>query len=668
MNDLTKIKVIKRNGKKVPFNLTKITIGIRNAFFNTDSTLEMTDDEKSLAANNVITEVTSLLTSEIQNKDSITVQELSELVERILQKCGYLEVYNTYTNYRKRREASREAFSDEKKLHKFLKSIEELSLKDASSVDAKRENANVDGNTSMGTMLQYGSTISKEFAKTYLMKPTFSDAHDEGYIHIHDLDFAAMGTTTCMQIDLDKLFKNGFNTGHGYLREPNSIISYAALAAIAVQSNQNDQHGGQAIPALDFFLAPGVLKTFKKEYKKNILNLLEFNDYKEFINEEKLFKKIDNLKSISFNIDDFKDFYNENKTIKSIFDFSYKKALEQTDKQTHQAMEAFIHNLNSMHSRAGSQVPFSSVSFGTDISPEGRMVTKNFLLAAEEGLGRGETPIFPVSIFKVKEGVNYNEEDTNYDLFKLACRVSAKRLFPNFSFLDAPFNKQYYKEGDWKSEVAYMGCAQKDEIITYKFNDELYIESFHRAFKRISESLEIKQYGVSKYIDTTDKVLIYDTNKGFVNCKKIIKNPNKDNWYNVTLEDGRILTLTEDHPLATNNGRKFVKNLNIGERVYVTYKNYSEETINKSPDKAWFSGYKIPMSGFIPNEVFKYNQKAKLAFIAGALDSFGVNITTEKENYLQFTSNLKELMLQLVYLVQSFGYPAFIYKDSGSND
>lgn len=668
MNDLTKIKVIKKNGKKVPFNLTKITIGIRNAFFNTLFEEEKTDDELSLAANEIITEVTSLITNEIKFKDTVTVAELSELIEKTLQEFGYLEVYNTYANYRKHREASREAFSDEKKLHKFLKSIEELSLKDAASVDAKRENANIDGNTSMGTMLQYGSTISKEFTKAYLMKPKFSNAHDEGFIHIHDLDFEAMGTTTCDQIDLEKLFKGGFNTGHGYLREPNSIISYGALAAIAIQSNQNDQHGGQAVPALDYFLAPGVLKTFKKEFKKDLIDLLEFDDFKEFINIEKLNKRIDILTSISFNIETFSDFYKENKELKKIFEFAYKKSLEVTDKQTHQSMEAFIHNLNSMHSRAGSQVPFSSVSFGTDISPEGRMVTKNFLLAEEEGLGKGETPIFPVSIFKVKEGVNYNEDDINYDLFELACRVSAKRLFPNFSFIDAPFNLQYYKPNDWKTEVAYMGCAQGDEVITYKIEKDVYTESFNRAYRRVADLYGTKKYGVSEYVNTDKKVLIYDSENGFVNCKKFIKNPNKDNWKNIYLSNGRILTLTEDHPLKTDKGRKLLKDISTSDKIYITYDSYKEESLNKSPDKAWFSGFKIQITGYIADEVFRYNNKAKTAFIAGAYDCFGSHIKKDGKDLIQFRSGCKEIILQLMNLIQSLGYPAYVYNDTSSKD
>ena len=352
-------------------------------------------------------------------------------------------------------------FFDDKKKHKFLKTIEGLGLKSSGEEDLKRENANVDGDTAMGTMLQYGSTISKEFAKSYLMKKKFADAHEDGDIHIHDMDFMPMGTTTCMQIDLEKLFKNGFSTGHGHLRAPNDIMSYTALAAIAIQSNQNDQHGGQSVPAFDYYMAPGVLKTFKKQFKQTLADLLDYTEYGKFISFNTMIKDIDKLQSIQFDITEFDKYAKDSDNIKKLFTMAYEKAVKKTNRITYQAMEAFVHNLNTMHSRAGAQVPFSSINFGTDTSVEGRMVIENYLKAVDAGLGHSETPIFPISIFKVKEGVNYNPEDPNYDLFKLSCKVSAKRLFPNFSFIDAPFNLEYYKPGDYRTEVGYMGCRTR---------------------------------------------------------------------------------------------------------------------------------------------------------------------------------------------------------------
>ncbi len=460
---LDKLTVIKRNGKKVTFDGSKIALAIKKGFDNI--TVIKDDDEVKVYSESdiqkVYKEVISRIEKEYKDEEKIKIEQIQDMIEDALQKKGYDDVYESFKSYRERRNQSRELFSEEKKLHKFLKTIEGLGLKSANEDDNKRENANVDGDTAMGTMLQYGSTISKEFAKTYMMKPKFSEAHDSGAIHIHDMDFLPMGTTTCMQIELDRLFKNGFSTGHGHLREPQDIMSYSALAAIAIQSNQNDQHGGQSIPAFDYYMAPGVLKTFKKQFKQQIYDMLDYSDTLSFVNMDKIVKDIDKLESIEFDVHKFDSYFKDSKQLKLALEKSYEKALAKTNRTTYQAMEAFIHNLNTMHSRAGAQVPFSSINLGTDESPEGRMVTKNFLLATDEGLGKNETPIFPVSIFKVKEGVNYNPEDKNYDLFKLACKVSAKRLFPNFSFIDAPFNKSFYKKGDFRTEVGYMGCRTR---------------------------------------------------------------------------------------------------------------------------------------------------------------------------------------------------------------
>ena len=462
------INVIKRNGKKVNFDASKIAISIQKGFDSIEGKYNETDVQ------NVFQSVLKRIKKDYVDKDKIKIEEIQNLIEEELKNKKYDDVYESTKNYRERRNQSRLLFVEEKKMHKFLKTLESLGLKSAHEEDAKRENANVDGDTAMGTMLQYGSTVSKEFAKSYLMKKKFADAHDSGDIHIHDLDFMPMGTTTCLQIDLNKLFKNGFSTGHGFIREPNDIMSYSALAAIAIQANQNDQHGGQAIPAFDYYLAPGVLKTYKKQLKQTMYDLLDYSGFLTFINFDKFVEKINKLNSVEFDESDFDKLCKNSDEVKRIVKISKEKALQKTDRITYQAMEAFIHNLNTMHSRAGAQVPFSSINFGTDTSAEGRMIIKNYLLALDAGLGHNETPIFPISIFKVKEGVNYNQEDKNYDLFKLACEVSAKRLFPNFSFTDSPFNLEYYKEGDYNTEVGYMGCrtrvlanvADKDKCVT----------------------------------------------------------------------------------------------------------------------------------------------------------------------------------------------------------
>lgn len=461
---LEQLMVIKRNGKKVPFDETKIALAIKKGFDSVS--VDNGEDEKlrkydSKDIQKVYQAVLKKIEKAAKETDKFQIEQIQDFIEEELSSKGYEDVYKSFSEYRERRAQSRQSFFDDKKTHKFLKSLENLGLKSANEEDAKRENANIDGNSPMGTMLQYGSTVSREFAKAYLMKPEYAKMHDEGEIHIHDMDFLAMGTTTCCQIDLSRLFKNGFDTGHGYVRPPQDISTYSSLAAIVIQANQNDQHGGQAIPALDYYLAPGVLKTFKKQFKQTIYDFLDLDGFIGVINIDRIIREIDKIESIDVNLEEFSDYQKGSNRIKEIFKLASEKALQKTDRATQQAMEAFVHNLNTMHSRAGAQVPFSSVNFGTDISPEGRMVTKNLLLATDRGLGNGETPIFPVSIFKVKEGVNYNKEDPNYDLFRLSCKVSAKRLFPNFAFVDAPFNLQYYKPGDVNTEIAYMGCRTR---------------------------------------------------------------------------------------------------------------------------------------------------------------------------------------------------------------
>ena len=369
--------------------------------------------------------------------------------------------------------------------NKLVKAFEKLTV-DADENNDKRENANVDGNTAMGTMLQFGATISKEYAKSYLMSDRFSLAHEAGDIHIHDMDFMAAGcTTTCTQIPLDKLFARGFNTGHGYLRPPKGIASYAALACIAIQSNQNDQHGGQAIPLFDYYMAPGVLQTFKKHLKQQIYSMFDYEDMKDALDTQLMEKIVAAQKHLEFDVQVLHRLVpnnidaNERGRLLRNISKCYNRAVSMTDRDTYQAMEALVANLNTMHSRCGAQVPFSSINYGTDTSPEGRMVIKNLLLAEEAGLGDGETPIFPIAIFKVKEGVNYNETDPNYDLLQLACRVTSLRLFPNFAFLDSPFNKAFYKPGVPESEVGYMGCrtrvmtniySKKKEVIAGRGN------------------------------------------------------------------------------------------------------------------------------------------------------------------------------------------------------
>ena len=425
-------KIKKRDGKIVNFNPDKITDAIAKAGLKTE---EFKYDRAKAIADKVLKRAEETIKTRTPS-----VEQIQDIVEEVLMESSFKKTAREYIQYRQERSRIREAKSDLMNIYRTI------SHADASEdSDVKRSNANVDGNSAMGKMLQFGAEGSKVFAKTLLLRPDIAAAHDNGDIHIHDLDFYATGTLTCCQSDPFVLFEKGFNTGHGHLRTPNSIGSYGALAAILLQANQNEQHGGQSIPNFDYALAPGVNKSFRKALKKNL------EKYNKFTGKKLHLEVKDD---IEFGDDDK---LKQAKWPKEIIDSSN----EDVERETLQAMEGFIHNLNTMHSRAGAQVPFTSINFGTDTSPAGRLVSKYLLEATENGLGKGETPIFPISIFKVKEGVNYNPEDPNYDLFKRSMEVSAKRLFPNFCFIDAPYNLKYYKKGDYRTEIATMGCRTR---------------------------------------------------------------------------------------------------------------------------------------------------------------------------------------------------------------
>ncbi|MBE6730981.1 MAG: anaerobic ribonucleoside triphosphate reductase [Ruminococcaceae bacterium] len=452
-------EIIKRNGQKVEFDSRKI----RNAIFKANIRIakeKMSDDDLDK------------LTRRVVNRFDLfagtpTVEQVQDVVEEVLIEADYAKTAKVYILYRAEHEKMRNMDAD------LVKIYEDLSFKPSEDADLKRENANINADSAMGTMLKYGSEGAKSFYDHYVIPFEITEAHARGDIHIHDKDFYTL-TETCCQIDLIKLFNNGFSTGHGYLREPNDIRSYAALACIAIQANQNEMHGGQSVPNFDYSMAKGVDKTYRKEFYKalsqyfTVKSDIPYEEVEDIIKELKIkIGAVESMDDIDGYIAKITEYFaglsgsiTENEAVEACA-YAKKTAWRETDKACYQSMEALVHNLNTMNSRAGAQVPFSSLNYGTDTSEQGRMVIRNLLLATEAGLGDGETPIFPVQIFKVKEGINYNPEDKNYDLFKLAMRVSAKRLFPNFSFLDAPFNLQYYKEGDYNSEVSYMGCRTR---------------------------------------------------------------------------------------------------------------------------------------------------------------------------------------------------------------
>ena len=498
-------KIVKRDGRVVTFNMDKIT----NAIFKAAQAVGGDDYHEAER----LAELVCDMLEEKYSKDTPTVEQVQDVVEYILSEEGHTRTAKNYILYRANRNKRRE-------MNTMLMDVyKDLTYKSAKDNDVKRENANIDGDTSMGTMLKYGSEGAKQFNKMFLLKPEHAAAHDNGDIHIHDLDFLAL-TTTCCQIDLIKLFKNGFSTGHGFLREPNDIASYSALCAIAIQSNQNDQHGGQSIPNFEYAMAIGVKKTYKRLYLANMARSLEMLGHVDCLDDVKriseevtaktgLIPQLDTTNGyIEAEREALKALYSDDE-IEKAQTFSVKFAKKETDRATFQAMEALIHNLNTMHSRAGAQIPFSSLNYGLDTSPEGRLVMKNILLATDKGLGNGETPIFPIQILKIKEGINYNEGDPNYDIFKLALRVSAKRLFPNFSFIDAPYNLQYYRKGDYNTEVAYMGCRTRVMANVYDPSREVTCGRGNLSFTSINlPRLGIEAHGdLDKFFKSLDDKL-----------------------------------------------------------------------------------------------------------------------------------------------------------------
>lgn len=502
------LSVIKRDGRTVPFDSNKISNAISKAYQSVCDNERPYDKELERYILSTVLEARVLraIAEEVEHnrevneedKDRISVEQIQDIVENELMNAGFNEIAKSYILYREKRSKARAMKSNN------IEMMKSLIFVDSSDNDTKRENGNIDGNTSMGLMLKIGSENSKEFALDEMIRDDVAKAHRSGDIHIHDLDFYPHGTTTCIQIPLDKLFQGGFSTGHGYLRPPKSIRSYSSLLCIAIQSSQNDFHGGQSIPCADIFLAPGVNLSFQKALCDVFYEFLLFmgkkiseEDIKDCVKQfgeeypealqyhtayhikaemlgtyQDLFYRVSHLP-----INGFPEIVSSSKTdtiLQEMMERSLElavdgvtlfdmidRAVELTERETYQAMEALIHNLNTLHSRSGGQVPFSSINFGMDTSDAGRLVSWNILKATMDGMGNGETAIFPISIFVVKEGINYNPGDPNYDLFQYAIEVTAKRLYPNFCFQDADFNMKTYDPNDYRTWIATMGCRTR---------------------------------------------------------------------------------------------------------------------------------------------------------------------------------------------------------------
>ncbi len=468
--DYSQISIIKRDGKTEPFSIDKIVRAITKAY----RAGGISDEE--VVIGHIASEV-----AEAIDKAEISVEEIQDMVERSLMRRNPY-IAKKYIIYREWRTVQRDKKSSMKAVMDGIVSIEKN--------DINLSNANMSSHTPAGQMMTFASEVTKDYASKYLVGVRYSRAHRDGDIHIHDLDYYPTKTTTCLQYDLDDLFSRGFVTKNGTVRSPQSIQSYATLATIIFQTNQNEQHGGQSIPAFDHFMAPGVRKSFIKHVVVNTLFLCDLGGLKMLPREDVkriVEQSVTSIERSDAQVDtltaalDSAGIKIEREKICKIWEQSYRN----TRKDTHQAMEGFIHNLNTMHSRGGNQVVFSSINYGTDTSAEGRMVIRELLASTVEGLGHGEVPVFPIQIFKIKEGISWNEEDyaaavkdfdgaragrikfraPNFDLLVEACFTTATALFPNFLFLDAPYNQHEKWRADdperFKYEVATMGCRTR---------------------------------------------------------------------------------------------------------------------------------------------------------------------------------------------------------------
>ena len=436
--ELSDIVVIKRDGKRVKFDSTKIAVAIKKGFDAVDSEYTLSD------INKVFHDVIDVIKD--GNFDKIKIEQIQDIIEEIMNQNGYMDIAKAYAEYREKRAQSRELFFDEKKKHKFLKALENIGL------DSKNGTADeYDFDSINNRLIEYGEIVSEKFATAYIMKKKFSELHENGDIYIKNIKYYPFGTTENCQINLEKLFQNGFSTKRCSMRAPQSIVSYSMLALVAITNNQRDQFGEQSIPAFDYYMAPGVLKTFKKEFKQTIYDILDYTDFDKFIALNGIEREIEKITSIDFDISIFYKFTRESEQLKRMFRIVYEKAMKKTNKQVYQSMEGFVHDLNSICSEC-----LTTINIGTDTSAEGRIISYNLLRTISEGLGENRRAISPKVVFKVKKGINLEKNDVNYDLFSQACEVVKVADNISFSFLDSDINTENYKIGDFNTEVAYF--------------------------------------------------------------------------------------------------------------------------------------------------------------------------------------------------------------------
>ena len=573
---MTDLVIIKRDGRKVDFDPSKIyhavdqamtAIGLRK--------VSAASNEESI--NTFADQVTHLVTDKIEHLQvaSISVEQIQDLVEETLIEQNRSDIAKHYIVYRQQRSDAREINSSTNEM------IDHILHVTSADDDDKRENGNINTDAVMGSMLKIGSSVTKNYNLAKLLNPKHVKMHRDGVIHMHDLDFMSL-CANCLFIPLNKLLRDGFSTGHGFLRSPTTIRSAAALTCIAIQSSQNDMFGGQAIPSFDYYLAPYVAKSFVRHFSDYLEIVTSISDTvrKEYfirpldafiMKHNGIYKYRDEVKA-QYDILRAQPCLEEDKNVDTEQQFTdaWKYAERKTIQETQQAMEALTHNLCSMQSRAGSQTPFSSVNFGLDTSWEGRLISSEVLDAGYAGLGHGETALFPITIFKMKKGVN-DKGSPNYDLFQKACKVTALRMLPNFVNVDAPFNLEYYQPDRPETHVATMGCVHGTETSLWKLDDKIEVSDFGRMSRILMNKYPLIQYSeISHYMDLEKADIgIWDSfNNKFAKVKKFIINQNVTDWVIVKLDDESTLTITPDHPLPVEGrGRIRADELKRGDRI-----------------------------------------------------------------------------------------------------
>ena len=540
------MKVIKRDGRKVEFDKQKITNAIEKAMERTNIGVN----------HDIALNITNKIYHSIKDKNKVTVEDIQDMVEEKLMSSSRKDAAKEFITYRNERTKVR---NKDTELYNETRKI-----LNCENVD--NTNANIDQYSFSGKESRIGANFIQRFATDELLTDRVRKAKEQHYIYLHDYDKYSIGNHNCLFANVSKLLANGFRTRNGDVRPANSVSTAFQLIAVIFQCQSQVQFGGVASAHIDYDIAPYVKLSFSKHLKDGI-------EWVENITNVKV------PKSVSV-------------TDKS-WEMKYPKAFNYATKMTYreglQGAQAFYHNLNTLESRAGSQVPFTSINLGRDTSREGQLVSEWIFKASIDGIGKlHQTSIFPIAIFQHKKGVNDKEGTPNYYLKELAIKSMCKRIYPNW--VNCDFSQHHEDVDDIDTYKCTMGCVDKDEVVTYKFKEVLYVESFKRMWNRIQDSFAAKSQGNSTYIDVTD-VFIFDTKEGFVPVKRIIKNSNNV-WIRLKFSNGRCLTVTDNHPLPIiNKGRIIAKDLKIGDKIQTNNKQYSENTINFDTEKAWLLGF-----------------------------------------------------------------------------